>query len=228
VARRQAASQFNAAQALQSALANQGANLQAAQTRAQLGMQGSIASQANALQAALANQGAQLAGSQQRLAAGNQLANIGNLGFNQAQSVQQQMAQQGALQQMLQQQLIQAAQGQYAGYQGFPSQALGYLSQALGSSQIPQNQTTSRQPGLFDYLTLGMFSDIRLKENIRPLGATKSGHKVYEWDWNDAAKGLGLEGRARGVIAQEVMETRPDLVMTDESGYLKVNYGGIH
>lgn len=108
------------------------------------------------LQAALSNQAAQLAGSQQRLSAGNQLANIGNLGFGQAQSVQQNMQQQGMMQQALQQQLINAAQGQYSGYTGFPAQSLGYISQALGATQIPQSQTTSRQPGLFDYLTLGM------------------------------------------------------------------------
>jgi len=96
-----------------------------------------------------------LAGSGQRLAAGNQLANIGNLGFGQAQSVQQGMQQAGAQQQALQQMLADASRGQFGGLTGFPQQALGYMAQALGGLQLPQNTTTSRQPGLFDYLTLG-------------------------------------------------------------------------
>ena len=108
------------------------------------------------LQSQLANQAAQLAGSGQRLAAGQQLANIGNIGFGQAQDVQQGLQQQGAMQQMLQQQLIEAAKQQYGGYTGFPAQGLGYYATALGATQVPQTQTTSRQPGLFDYLTLGL------------------------------------------------------------------------
>jgi len=180
VARRQAAASQNAQQKLAAQQANQQAALQAAMTNAQVGaqrygisqqadtarmragleaqlanQQSSTAGMRAGLEAQLANQRAQLAGSGQRLAAGQQLANIGNLGFGQAQDVQANMQQQGAMQQALQQQLINAAQGQYGGYTGFPAQSLGYYSQALGASQIPQNQTTSRSPGLFDYLTLG-------------------------------------------------------------------------
>lgn len=139
------APEFSLAQRLDAALANQGASQSASQFN--LGQQ---------LNAALANQGAQLAGSSQRLAAGNQLANIGNLGFGQAQQVLGGMQQAGNMQQLLQQQILDAAKGQYGGYTGFPSQALGYYAQALGATQMPQSTTTSRQPGLFDYLTLGM------------------------------------------------------------------------
>lgn len=175
--RQQAAAQ-NAAQQLQALMANQSSGLAASQTNAQVGAQKGIAnlnarlaalqgnqSAANAasqfglgqqLSAALANQGAHLQGSTQRLAAGNQLANIGNLGFNQAQTALGGMQQAGNMQQLLQQQILDAAKGQYGGYTGFPSQALGYYAQALGATQMPQSTTTSRQPGLFDYLTLGM------------------------------------------------------------------------
>lgn len=110
----------------------------------------------NQMQAALANQGAGLSGAGQRLAAGGQLANIGQMGFNMGQQVQQGLQQTGAQQQALQQALIDAAKGQYGGYTGSPASTIGYLSQALGASPVPQTTTTSKQPGLFDYLTLAM------------------------------------------------------------------------
>jgi hypothetical protein len=65
------------------------------------------------------------------------------------------MAQQGALQQMLNQKIFDQAQQQFQGYQSFPERSLGYLASALGASPVPQTTTTSRQPGLFDYLSLG-------------------------------------------------------------------------
>ncbi len=107
------------------------------------------------MEAQLANQAAGLSGSQQRLGAASQLANLANLGFGMGQTVQQQMAQQGAMQQQLQQQIMNAAAQQFEGFRNYPTQALGYYAQALGATPVPQSSTTSRQPGLFDYLTLG-------------------------------------------------------------------------
>jgi hypothetical protein len=72
------------------------------------------------------------------------------------QTIQGQMGQQGALQQQLQQQIMNQAQQQFEGFRNYPAQALGYYAQALGATPVPQSSTTSRQPGLFDYLTLGM------------------------------------------------------------------------
>lgn len=68
----------------------------------------------------------------------------------------------------------------------------------------------------------GRFSDIRLKDNIQPVGE-RYGHAWYTWDWNEKAKDLGLSGSAEGVLAQEVATTNPDAVGVD-SGYLTVNY----
>ena len=232
VARRQQALQQNAQQQLQAMLANQASALAASQTNAQLGAQTSIANQQAALQAALANQAAGLQGSQQSLAAALGLGNLANLGFGMGQDVLGGMQQQGLMQQMLQQQIMDAAKGQYGGYQGQPGTALGYLAQALGATSIPQSQTTSRSPGLFDYLTLAASayagSDVRLKKNIRRVGKTPGGHNLYAWDWKKQAKSVfGKTGSDMGVLAQEVMETRPDLVVQFPDGYYRVNYGGI-
>jgi len=143
-------------QALQSQLANQAALQQAGQFGASQAQSAAMANQQAALQAALANQQAGLAGSQQRLAAGTQLANIANLGFGMGQTLTQNLAQQGALQQGLQQALLDAAKQQYAGYTGAPAASIGYVSSALGATPVPQTTTTSKQPGLFDWLTLAL------------------------------------------------------------------------
>lgn len=64
----------------------------------------------------------------------------------------------------------------------------------------------------------GLFSDRRLKTNIKRIGEYH-GHNVYEYD---------IFGRHEiGVMAQEVMRTRPDAVAVHPSGFLMVNYGAL-
>ena len=66
-------------------------------------------------------------------------------------------------------------------------------------------------------------SDIRLKENIKPLGKV-NGVNVYSWDWNEKGIELGLDKYPTvGVIAQEIVKTRPDAVWL-ENGYFMVDY----
>ena len=95
-----------------------------------------------------------LQGSQNRLNAASQLGQLSNLGFGQGMALQDQAMQQGALAQGINQMLIDASKGQYAGYTGAPAQALQYLTAAIGASPAPMTQTNSRQPGLYDYLTM--------------------------------------------------------------------------
>lgn len=66
------------------------------------------------------------------------------------------------------------------------------------------------------------FSDIRLKENIKPIGIV-GGHTWYEWDWNEEAEALGLSGKSEGVMAHEVFDTQPELIGA-KKGYITVNY----
>lgn len=67
------------------------------------------------------------------------------------------------------------------------------------------------------------FSDIRLKQDIKPIGV-KNGHTWYEWTWNKAAEKLGLTGKSQGVMAHEVGFEN---VLLSESGYLMVDYNGV-
>lgn len=153
----------NQGNSLQAQLANQQNALQSGLANQSTGMQGQLANQQagmqdinNNLQAQLANQSAGLQGMNQRLGAAGQLADISNLGFGMGQTVNNNLAQQGAMQQALQQAVFDAAQAKYQGYVNHPAQGLSYLNAALGvTPTTPQTQVTSKQPGLFDYLSLG-------------------------------------------------------------------------
>ena len=141
----------NQSNALNSALANQNYNFQGQRANQQAGQQDI----SNRLQAALANQGAGLQGNAQRMGAANQMGSLANLGFNMGQTVNNNMAQQGAMQQALQQLILDNARNKFAGYTGQPAAGIGYLGNALGQTPTTNTQTTTKTPGLFDYLTLG-------------------------------------------------------------------------
>lgn len=64
-----------------------------------------------------------------------------------------------------------------------------------------------------------MFSDRRLKRRIRRVGTHPTGVGIYSYTM------MGIQ--QCGVIAQEVLRVRPDLVRRHASGYLQVNYGGL-
>ena len=131
------------------ALQDIGNNFQGQLANQQAGM-GDISNQ---LQASLANQSAGLQGAGQRLGAANQLGQIANLGFGMGQTVNNNLMQQGMQQQAMQQALFDAAQGQHAGFVNHPVSGLGYVTAALGNTPVPETQTTTKQNGLFDYLT---------------------------------------------------------------------------
>lgn len=138
-------SQFNAGQNMQARLANQQAMMNTGQFNA-----------GQNLQSQLANQQAGLAGANLRLGASNQLADLANLGFGMGQSINDRIMNQGNMQQMLQQQILNNAQQQYQNYTGAGAQGLGYMATALGTAPQESTTTQSKQPGLFDYLTLAL------------------------------------------------------------------------
>jgi hypothetical protein len=169
------------------------------------------------------------------LQAAGQMGNLSNMGFGFGQQIGQQQAQQGQQQQQLMQQLMNAGRQQYAGFAGAPERALNLPLQALGGAQFGKSETTTKSPGLFDYLTLGaqtagsIFgpSDPRLKENIQHVGDI-DGIRFYNWDWNEEGKRVADVSQATfGVMADELQKTHPQLVTTGADGYLRVNYAGL-
>ena len=213
-------------QAVAEGMAREAAQRQQAQIAADLGYRGYTQALASAQQD-IQNR---LAQEQQQLSATGGLANLANIGFGQAQSIEDRLQGYGSQQQALQQALLNASLMQYGGFTVFPATALGYTSAALGAVPIPQTQTSSYSPGLFDDLTLGTaaasaFSDIRLKTNIQQVGQMPNGLPVYKWTWNDEAKRIGVGDQPTfGVMAHELLKVAPEMVMQGDDGYLRVNY----
>ena len=74
---------------------------------------------------------------------------------------------------------------------------------------------------------MGIKSDIDLKENITKIGELEPGIGWYTWDWNDKGKAIGAEAEpTEGVLAQEVLEVKPDAVVV-EDGYYAVDYSKV-
>ena len=59
-------------------------------------------------------------------------------------------------------------------------------------------------------------------------GEINSTVNLYRWEWNEVAEKMGVDNQPSvGVLAQELIEYRPDLVMMYEDGYFRVNYSGL-
>ena len=96
----------------------------------------------------------------------------------------------------------------------------------MGNNMIDSFQTSFGQTmgqGIGGGL-LGMMSDYRLKDNLT-LVEQVEGFNIYEWEWNNIAKEeFNLSGKARGVIAQELLQHHSDKVRHHKSNYLMVDY----
>jgi hypothetical protein len=70
-------------------------------------------------------------------------------------------------------------------------------------------------------------SDAELKTNIKKIGEVEPNIGWYTWDWNDKAMELGAESEpTEGVLAQEVLEVKPDAVVVKD-GYYAVDYAKV-
>jgi len=73
----------------------------------------------------------------------------------------------------------------------------------------------------------GLASDVRLKENIKRVGTTPSGHGWYNWDWNKIGLSIVKDQPSYGVLAQEVSEKDPSAVIIGDDGYFRVDYSKV-
>jgi hypothetical protein len=96
---------------------------------------------------------------------------------------------------------------------------------ALAPTQTTQ-QAEQGKGGLMGAIG-GLFSDERLKDNIKYEGKTESGINLYSWTWNSIAKAMSIDSPEFGVIAQEVMKVIPSAVSMDKSGFYKVDYSEV-
>ena len=128
------------------------------------------------------------------------------------------------------------AVNRHAYYQDLPYNKLGQYMGLIGGNW--GGTTTSSQPyyqpSPFSQIaglgigalgaagSAGLFSDARLKQNIRPLTRMDNGVTIYAYEFK------GSDVTQFGVIAQEVEKTHPEAVFTDPaSGFKKVNYAAL-
>jgi hypothetical protein len=67
---------------------------------------------------------------------------------------------------------------------------------------------------------LGM-SDIRTKKNIEPIGKTFGGENLYKYQYK------GSDIPQIGVMAQEIMQHKPEAVVKHPSGMFMVDYSQV-
>jgi len=133
----------------------------------------------------------------------------------------------GARGQAVNQELINQNMARYNYEANAPQQALANYMNTIGGNYGSSTVQTTPGPSGFSQMTslLGAVaplfagSDVRIKENITPDGTWK-GHNAYQFNY------IGDNVRQRGVMAQEVEETRPDAVV-EIGGIKHVNYGAL-
>jgi hypothetical protein len=120
-----------------------------------------------------------------------------------------------------------ATQATTAGPDILGAAQMGYNAQ-MGDFNAKQAAQANLNQGLF---SLGgsamMMSDIRLKENIKPVGVMPNGLTLYSFEYVDEIKShpLAGDGIHVGVMAQEVEQVFPYAVKTLDDGYKVVDYG---
>lgn len=138
IAAQNAARQFGATQAMTAQQLNQAAGLQGANLNL-AGAQGLSA--------------ADLAAQNVRTGAASQLGNLGQQSFGYGTAIQGQQQRAGEMDRAIMQNLIGAGQQSFGQYTGAPTTGLQSLIGAL--TGVPQGQSQSFQPGLFNYMQLG-------------------------------------------------------------------------
>lgn len=102
---------------------------------------------------------------------------------------------------------------------------LGAGGLIANAGQVSKGEQSGGSGGILGSLLQAapaIFSDMRLKTNIEPVGALPDGLGVYEFDY---LPNIGLpEGRHRGVMAEEVAKLRPWALGPKVGGFATVRY----
>lgn len=100
---------------------------------------------------------------------------------------------------------------------GIPYEDMALISSILFPAAGMGGTSSTKSQGTAKTST-SLFSDRRLKQNIRAIGETYDGQTIYAYEYTKAPGTTHI-----GLIAQEVQEDRPDAV-TEFGGYLMVDY----
>lgn len=106
-----------------------------------------------------------------------------------------------------------------------PVAGVDYAGLVNQKYQADLANSRSSMGGLFGLLGAGIsaipWSDRRLKENIKRIGKTDGGTPIYYFNY------IGDPEQRIGVMAQDLLETQPEAVIQDPSGFYRVNYAEV-
>lgn len=91
-------------------------------------------------------------------------------------------------------------------------------SQAVSQANAREQEQAGLNAAMTAVQLGALFSDVRLKENVMPVGQLYNGLTVYCFNFK------GSPVPQLGLLAQEVAEVCPEAVFEDENGYLLVRY----
>jgi hypothetical protein len=95
--------------------------------------------------------------------------------------------------------------------------AMGPMIEKVSGSAV---ETAGKVASAIPALAAIGLSDARLKLAITPVGASPSGIPRYTFTYRDDPAAT----RYHGAMAQDLLKTHPHAVLTDDSGYYKVDY----
>jgi hypothetical protein len=153
----------------------------------------------------------------------NAAAGVGNAGMQTGQNISAQYGQIGQAQAGAALARGQATANMWGNIAGSVGLAAG-MGGFGGFGNTPTPVTPHSGPGMGNNMPLGgsnprPVSDIRLKADIEPMGE-RNGHNWYKFRYVWDEPGTKREG----VMAQEVIETHPDAVITHPLGFYVVDY----
>ena len=94
---------------------------------------------------------------------------------------------------------------------------------AAGAAFGPAGMLSLTTPGAG--AAVAAASDVRLKDDILPIGQTADGQTVYTWRWNDEAERIGVDNDPTiGLLAQEVEKRNPGAIVEGSDGYKRIKY----
>ena len=105
-------------------------------------------------------------------------------------------------------------------YIKFASASTGNVAAKVSSTKLTFNPST----GQLTATDLNSSSDKRLKKNIKTVTSaldTVNALRGVSFDWKEG------NGKAIGLIAQEVQQVLPEIVSADDSGYLTIRYNNV-
>ena len=116
--------------------------------------------------------------------------------------------------------------GNFSGLDLFGAEQQGinrqFQQSALSQQLKQQNKNAQYQAlGTLGGAGIQAASDANLKENIKKIGISEKGLAIYEFEYKN--KNLG-EGVFQGVMAQDLLDSNPEAVLSDDNGFLSVDY----